>query len=75
MWLSPLFHFIVSTLISFILWRVFQFTSGETSYSLPTSPLVMGVVCATLSHFLSPWSTPVVLLLYVLTLWSERRRE
>lgn len=51
---------------------------GQAGGSLSAAPLVIGLACAALAHFLSPWATPVVLLLYAgvsVNEWLQERRD
>lgn len=52
--------------------------SGEAGGSLSAAPLVVGIACAALAHFLSPWATPAVLFLYAavsVNEWLQERRD
>ena len=60
----PLFHFIVGMLGSLFVFLLCTKLSGVERFSFPSAILVVGMVCAALAHFLSPWATPVVLVLY-----------
>lgn len=75
MWSVPLLHFVVSALIGYALSRVTDHVAGVTSTSLNIGPLLIGLVCASTSLYISPWLTPVILLLYLLSLINDSRRE
>lgn len=72
---SVLLHFVLGTLGSLALFLFFTYRSGERSFSAPFGAVVVGISCASLSWFLSPWATPVILVLYALASASELRRE
>jgi hypothetical protein len=69
-----LLHFLAGTAGALALVLLFARLAGERSFSLPAGCLVIGIVCATLAHFLSPWATPVVLVLYAIANLHELRQ-
>jgi len=69
-----LLHFVVATAGALALALLFARLGGERSFSLPVGCVVIGIACATLAHFLSPWATPVVLVLYAIANLHELRQ-
>lgn len=61
---SALLHFAIGAAGSLALFLLFTWLSGARSFSAPFVVVFIGLTCAALSHFLSPWATPVVLVLY-----------
>jgi hypothetical protein len=53
---------------------LFMRLSGETSTSLPTAPVLVGLLCGIGAVQLSPWATVVIVLLYAVTGWGEWRQ-
>ena len=70
-----LLHFLLGTLGALLLCVLFARLAGEASFSLPTGCIVVGIACATLAHFLSPWATPAILTLYAIASLHELRQE
>lgn len=73
--LRAIIHFFAGALASLVVSLVFTRLSGVGRFSLPSDVVIVGLACASLSHFASPWATPVVLLLYALTAAAEYRRS
>lgn len=73
--MNLLAHFAVGTLGALAVFLLLARLSGETSFSAPFGLIFVGIACAGLAHFLSPWATPAVLLLYALTALSEARQK
>ena len=40
--------------------------SGETEFSLPTTPLIVGIICSSSAHYLGAWATVGIFLLLTL---------
>lgn len=61
---TVLFHFAAGTLGALAVFLLFVRLSGETGFSAPFGVVFFGICCAALAHFLSPWTTPVLLVVY-----------
>jgi hypothetical protein len=44
-------------------------------FSFPSAVLLVGLLCAAASHFVSPWATPAILVLYAIATAGETRAE
>lgn len=66
-------HFAIGTAGSLVLFLVFTRLSGTGSFSAPFFVIFIGITCASLAHFVSPWATPIVLLVYLLSCINELR--
>ena len=64
--LEVLVHFLVGTLGSLIIFLAFSWAEGVSRFSAPFVIFLVGFSCANLAHFLSPWATPLILLIYFL---------
>jgi hypothetical protein len=64
-------HFALGALTSGALAVLFSRLAGERVGSLVFLPVVVGVACASLAHWLGPWATPAILLLIAATMWRE----
>lgn len=73
--LSAAVHFAIGTVGALIIFLVFTWLSGVRSFSAPFVVLFVGFMCGLLSHFVSPWATPVVLALYGLASANEWRND
>jgi len=54
---------------------VFTWLSGARSFSAPFAVIFIGFTCGLLSHFVSPWATPMVVVLYGVALAIECRND
>ncbi|MBI4538996.1 MAG: hypothetical protein HY704_05730 [Gemmatimonadetes bacterium] len=72
---SVLLHLFLGVIGSLGLFLLFTFLSGERRFSAPFVVLVVGLACATLSRYLSPWATPVILVGYGVAGLLEVRRD
>lgn len=63
---STVMHFATGTFGAFFIFLIFARLSGVERFSIPFGVVVVGIACASLAHFVSPWATPAVLLLYTL---------
>ncbi len=70
-----LLHFALGAGGSLLILLFFTWRTGERSFSLPSASLVVGLACALLAHFATPWATPAVLALYALASWREQRLD
>lgn len=68
-------HFLVGTALALGVFVLLSRLSGETRFSLPTAPVLVGLACGVLAHHLSPWATAGVLGLYGATAFIEYRRD
>jgi ABC-type transport system involved in multi-copper enzyme maturation permease subunit len=73
--LNVAFHFVIGSVVSLLMFLVFARLSGVRSFSAPSAVLFIGFTCALLSHFVSPWATPLVLLLYGVASAIECRND
>jgi len=73
---TALLHFVAGTVGSLAVFLVFTRLSPATGFSAPFGVIFIGVACASLAHFVSPWATPAVVAVYALfsalELWQER---
>jgi hypothetical protein len=72
---TVLFHFLAGTLGSLVIFLLFVRLSGARSFSAPFGVFVVGVACAVMAHFISPWATPVIVAGYFLVSLGEYVRE
>ncbi len=72
---TVLLHFLAGSLGSLIVFLAFTRLSGTIGFSAPFGVVFIGVACASLAHFLSPWATPAVIVLYAVSSAGELRRE
>lgn len=72
---TPLIHLVLGSLGSLLLFVFFARLSGVKGFSFPSAIIVVGIVCASMTHFLSPWATPVILIVYAITSLYELRQE
>ena len=70
-----LLHFLAGTIGALALFLVFSRLAGVTSFSAPFGVIFVGIACAGLAHFLSPWATPVILLICAVSGAVEHLRE
>ena len=66
-------HFLGGTLGSLIIFLIFTKLSGVKSFSAPFVVILIGIICASLAHFLSSWATVIVLVVYALLSANELR--
>ena len=57
-------HFVAGLLGALAIFALFFYLSPEKSTSAPFGLVFLAITCGVLAVNLSPWSTPVVLLLY-----------
>jgi uncharacterized membrane protein YozB (DUF420 family) len=69
------FHFAAGIMGSLLLFLFFAKLAGEEPFSFPSAVVVVGFYCALLSHFLSPWATPVILAIYAVINAHELRQH
>lgn len=72
---TPLLHFLAGTLGSLVVFLAFTRLSGCAGFSAPFGVVFVGIACASLAHFLSPWATPAVLVLYAVASAGELYQE
>ena len=68
-------HFAIGTAASLVLFLIFTRLSGTRSFSAPFFVMFIGIACASLAHFVSPWATPIVLLVYLVSCINELRLD
>jgi uncharacterized membrane protein YjjP (DUF1212 family) len=56
---------------SLVVYFVVTRLSGLSRFSAPFGVVFIGIACASLAHFFSPWATPVVIAIYALVGISE----
>jgi hypothetical protein len=59
-------HFIAGSFGALIVFLVFTRLSGTTRFSAPFGVIFIGIACASLAHFLSPWATLAIVAIYAL---------
>ena len=64
-------HFVLGTVGSLAVFLVLTRLSGARSLSAPFGVIFIGIACASLAHFVSPWATPIVIAIYALIGISE----
>jgi hypothetical protein len=72
---AVLLHFLVGTAGALAVFLVLTRLSGATSFSAPFGVVFIGIACAALAHFMSPWATPAILLLYALAGVNEHVQD
>jgi len=72
---TALLHFLAGSLGSLVVFVAFTRLSGCASFSAPFGVVFVGIACASLAHFLSPWATPAVLVLYAVASAGELYQE
>jgi hypothetical protein len=72
---TVLFHFAAGTLGALIVFLVFVRLSGARRFSAPFVVIFVGISCAVMANFLSPWATPVIVVSYFLVSLGEYMRE
>ena len=76
---TVLAHLVFGTAGAFAVFVALARLAGERSFSAPLGAVLVGVTCAVLAHFASPWATPAVLLLLVaaglVEVTADRRRR
>jgi len=72
---TVLLHFAIGTAGSLVMFLIFTKISGIRSFSAPFFVIFIGIACASLAHFVSPWATPIVLLVYLLSCINEVRLD
>lgn len=72
---TVLIHFFAGSLGSLVVFVVFTRLSGAPGFSAPFGVVFVGIACASLAHFLSPWATPAVLVLYAVASAGELYQE
>lgn len=71
---SAVLHFLIGATGSLAIFLLFTRLSGEQRFSFPSAVLIIGILCAVMAHFLTPWATPALLFLYVLASVHELRQ-
>ncbi len=72
---TALLHFAAGTLASLAIFLLFTWLSGARSFSAPFSVVFIGIACASMALYLSPWATPAIVTLYFLASASEFLQE
>lgn len=73
--LNVVIHFGIGSGVALLIFLAFNWLSGVRSFSAPFAVLFIGFTCGLLSHFVSPWATPVVLVLYCIASGNEYRND
>ncbi|MBK9670641.1 MAG: hypothetical protein IPO74_12325 [Thermomonas sp.] len=68
-------HFIAATITCLLVFVAGNRIAGTQQFSAPFGVVFIGVACAALAHFLSPWATPAIVLLYALSVLGEAIRD
>jgi hypothetical protein len=66
-------HFAIGAAAALAISLLFSRLSGESNGAAPAMAVIVGTACASLAHFVSPWATPVTLLLMALSAMRELR--
>lgn len=61
---TALVHFLIGTFGSLAISLWAEWISGVQRFSAPFGVVFIGITCASLAVYLSPWSTAAVLVLY-----------
>jgi hypothetical protein len=72
---TPLVHFLLGAAGALAVFLVAARLSGAAGFSFPSAVLVVGINCAVLAHFVTPWATPLVLALSAVATVYEMKRE
>lgn len=72
---NALIHFAAGTAGAFVIFLIFERLAGVTRFSMPFGLVVVGLACASGSHYVSPWATPAILLLYALGSLGEFQQD
>ena len=72
---NAIIHFAAGTLGALSIFLVFARLSGIKRFSMPFGVVFIGIICASLAHFVSPWATPAILLLYALVSAHEFQQD
>ena len=72
---TVLLHFIAGSIGSLAVFLAFTRLSGATSFSAPFGVVFLGIACASLAHFVSPWATPIIIVIYAVSNAGELYRE
>lgn len=72
---TVLLHFIAGSLGALVVFLISIRLFGATSFSAPFGVIFVGIACASLAHFLSPWVTPAIVVIYALTSVGELYQE
>ncbi|AMA10672.1 hypothetical protein [Picosynechococcus sp. PCC 73109] len=70
---AVLVHFLFGTIGSLVMFLAFSGLEGVRRFSAPFVIFLAGFICANLAYFVSPWATPLILLIYFLGLLQEHR--
>ena len=73
--LNAALHFAIGSAVALAIFLACAWYAGTRQFSAPTAVVLIGFFCAALSHFLSPWATPAVLVLYAVASINECRAE
>lgn len=66
-------HFLIGLLGTFVADAAIRRVHRIDAFSLSIAPLVLGLVCAQLAIYLSPWLTPLLLTAYAAITYREQR--
>lgn len=72
---TAILHFALGVVGSLVFFVVARVIAGERASSAPFGLIFVGVACAALAVFLSPWATPVVIGAYGVASLAEARRD
>ena len=74
---SFVLHFIAGSVGCLGVFLICARLSGTERFSAPFGLIFIGVTCASLAHYLSPWATPAIVAGYAvlngIELWQDRR--
>ena len=73
--LNVAIHFAIGTVVALLIFLFFTRRSGVRSFSVPFAVFFVGFTCGLFAHFVSPWATPVLLILYGAASFNEYRQD
>ncbi len=72
---TAILHFVLGLVGSLVFFVLARIVAGERASSAPFGLVFVGVACASLAVFLSPWATPAVVGAYGVASLMEARRD
>ena len=68
-------HFALGCGVALLIFLAVSWWSGVRQFSAPFAVVFIGFTCGLFAHFVSPWATPVVLVLYAVVSVNELRLD
>lgn len=72
---TALLHFIAGSFGSLVVFLAIYRLSGARRFSAPFGIIFIGIACASLAHYVSPWATPAIIAIYALISAGELYQE